>query len=58
MNGRQDFILRMVALARDEPEDLHAGDDLVERTLQYAGSAVPRVTRAEVEEVLRLEAAS
>lgn len=50
--GRRDFIACMAKLARDEPGEFHNGDGLMERTLQYAGSAVPRVTRGEVEEVL------
>lgn len=54
LTGRQDFILRMAQLAEDEPEQFHQGDDLVTRTIHYAGSARPRVTRSEVEEALRL----
>jgi hypothetical protein len=50
--GRAGFIRRMAALAGDEPQVLHDGDDLIERTLQYAGTAVPRVTREEVLDVL------
>ena len=50
--ARHAFILRMASLARREPEKFWSGDDLVTRTLQYAGSARPRVTRAEVEAVL------
>ena len=45
---RRGFILRMAALAQDEPDSLHEGTDLITRTLQYASSARPRVTREEV----------
>lgn len=49
---RKDFILRMAYLAEIEPEEHHDGDDLITRTMHYAGSAVPKVTRGEVEETL------
>lgn len=50
--SRTDFILRMAMLAAREPERFWAGDDLVTRTMHYAGSAYPEVTRTEVENAL------
>jgi len=51
-SGRRDFIVRMARIAAEEPPEFHDGDDLVTRTLHYAGSARPRVSRTEAEEVI------
>jgi hypothetical protein len=51
---RRKFILRMAILAADEPTEFHGTDDLLSRTVQYAGSATPEVTRREVETVLQM----
>lgn len=45
---RAGFIISMARLAEEEPEEFHDGEDLVTRTLHYAASARPRVTREEV----------
>jgi hypothetical protein len=50
--ARRGFIVRMARIAEEEPPEFREGDDLVTRTLDYAGSARPRVTRDEVERVL------
>ena len=54
---RREYISRMIGLAKDEPPEFDGGLGLVTRALQYMSSTVPRVTQAEVEEVLREDAA-
>lgn len=43
---RAGFIISMARMAAEEPVEFHGGDDLVTRTMQYAGSA--SLTREEI----------
>jgi hypothetical protein len=49
---RRKFIKGIIWLAEHEPLKFHGDETLVERTVEYGSSAVPKVTKEEVEEVL------
>lgn len=53
MTTRQRYILRMVRLAEAEPAEFSGTETLAERALQYMGSAYPKVTLAEVQQVMQ-----